>query len=48
MKSLDECIEFIQDEVALAHSDRVPETASGLEAALEYLKELEIIRGNAT
>ena len=37
MKSLDECIEFIEDEIALAHNDGVPETAVNLEETLEQL-----------
>ena len=41
MISLEETIEFIGDEVALAHNDDMPETAKALEAALWYLIQLE-------
>jgi len=41
MKSLQECIDFIQGEIDLAHNDEVPETAAGLEATLDHLLQLE-------
>ena len=43
MLTLEETIEFIEAEVALAHNDDVPETAKALEAALCYLIRLEAI-----
>ena len=41
MKSLAECIEFVQDEVNLAYNDGLPMTAASLESVLEYLLKLE-------
>ena len=41
MIQLDEVIEFIQDEIALAKNDDVPVTAEYLEATLWYLIDLE-------
>jgi len=47
MKSLRECIEFIEDEISMAHTNELPMTAAGLEETLNYLLELEIIRNDA-
>lgn len=43
MKTLQECIDFMMDEIELAHNDGVPETAAGFEATLEHLLRLEYL-----
>ena len=41
MRTIDECIEVVEEEMNLCYGDDMPETAAALNDALEYLHQLK-------